>query len=466
MPGESANEGRRASTAVATSMAARALRASGRLAAFWLAARLFPAEEVGAFAYWLAAGSLAAVLGDCGLSEHLMRTLPGQRHTAVRELHAATRLRLVAGTAMAALVWVFAASLGPGGDAGGAGAFLFAAAIGLADFLAACHRAQGRFAREALESGLAAGGGVGAAAVVSFWSPSFTAFEIALGAGTGLVVLARSVPMLVWRGESGAPLELPRRILAETSWLWLKSLLGWSLLDATVILLAFMSDNVQVALFAGAVRLVGLMTQPLIALNWVFTPALAHEAAAGPDRYRDSVRRLNLVGLGAVPAGVAVCVLLGRLALAGFGAGYRAAEPALLLLAVALAFATGALSNVPLVVSGAERQVVIRALCGLVAQVATVVLIAPRHGALGAAFGVFVGLLLAKILTVSIYVRLGLPAVDRTQLALALAIATWFTLVWLAGSAARDLLLLGGGLMSATCVLVLLHRTHIFAAVE
>jgi O-antigen/teichoic acid export membrane protein len=463
-PGERRESGRRASHATLASLLARALRAAGRLGAFWMAARLFPAEEVGSFAFWLAAGTLAGVLGDLGLSEHLMRSGAAGGDGQPGLFRTALRLRLVGGGTIALLTWAVAAACRPSADAGAAGAFVFGAAVGLADFLAAARRARGRFALEAVESGLAAAGGLAGAALVTVLVPTLVAFEVALGFGTLTVVGLRLLALRSEVAAGAAPGAPAREVLTGSRWLWARSLVGWSFLDATTLLLAFVSSDAQVALFAGAARLVGLMTQPLIALNSVFTPALAHEAAAGAERFAAAVRRLNLIGLLATPAGVAACVLLGRLALAGFGSPYRAAEPALLLLALGFAVHSSLLNGVPLVVRGAERALLLATATGLLAAFLAVALTAPSGGAVAAAAGVTGGLVLAKGISAALYRRLHLPLGGWPQLALTASLCGWFAAAWLLPGLARDAVLLSGGIAGGLAALALLHRTRIFAA--
>lgn len=454
--------GGRASYAVATSTLARALRAVGRLAALWLAARSFSVAEVGSFAFWLAAGTMTGVLCDLGLAEHLMRAIPGLGAPRGDLLRASLRLRLLASLAVGAPAAVAVALVG-GGDWGAFGAFLFGLGTGLADFLAAARRSLGRFDVEAAESGLAATGGLVPAALVAPLG-SFTAFQLALGLGTTSVVLFRLAAFGREIAEPGPHRAGPpmREVLSASRWLWLKALVGLSFLDATTLLLGVLSGPAQVALFAGASRLVGVMTQPLIALNWVFTPALAHEARLGGERLRAGVRRLNLVGLVAVPAGVAVCVAAGGLALASVPGEYRAASAVLLLLALGFAVHLCALNAAPLVVLGADRALVVTSLAGLATVLATTAVLAPARGALGAAAGVVAGLAVNKLLTLALYLRHRLPLGGWRQLVLALAVSAWSVAVWATSGHLRETVLATGGLLGGAAILALLHRTRLF----
>ena len=461
-PRRASTSGRRASAATVASLAARALRAAGRLGAFWLAARHFPTAEVGSFAFWLAAGTLASMLGDLGLSEHLMRTAPATGDRAAPLLATALRLRVAAGAALALATFAVAVLVQPADVAVAAGAFVFGVATGAADFLAAARRARGRFGLEALESGVAAGGGLVCAAAAAVLGLSLGGFAVALGGSTLLVVAWR---LLVLRAETAgatSAAETGRSVVAASRWLWLRALAGWAFLDAVVLLLTFVSGAVEVALFAGAARLVGLMTQPLIALNWVFTPALAHEAAASRERFDAAVRRLNLISLLAAPAGVALCALAGRLVLAGFGAEFRAAEPALLLLALAFAVHGSVLGTGPLIVLGADRAVVLAALGGLAVTFAGVGVLSPASGAVGAAAAVLAGIAVTKLAGVGLYRRRRLPLGGALQGTLALALGGWFAAVGLAAPGlARDGLLVAGGAAGGLAALRLLHRTRI-----
>ena len=461
-PGEVPRAGRRASAAFLAGLGARALRAGGRLLAFFVAARVFPVEAVGSFAYWLAAGSLASVLADLGLAEHIMRAVPADRSAGSVLLRQATLIRVAATVPAALVVLAGAALLGPALDVGAAGAFLFGVAIGASDYLGAARRAQGRFGLEMVETALVALGALGAAAAVAASGASLAVFETTLG-GTAAVLAGLRLFSLARNPVSGPPERRGIEILIAARWLWAKALLGWAFLDATVLFLAYLSGSVEVALFASAARLVGFMTQPLLALNWVFTPALAHERAGSPDDFRSSVLRLNLVGMLLVPSGVAACGLLGGLALAGFGNAYQAAEPVLLMLALAFAIHIGVLNSVPLVVLGDEQKLVVASLLGQLVSLAACWVMAPRHGALGAAVAVLLGLLTPKLLVARIYIQRSLPVASGAQTLVAAGTVAWLASAAAASGGARLGILLAGGLVAGAAAVRLLTRTRILA---
>lgn len=449
--------------AFSRTLLARALRAAGRLLAFALAARLFSLDEVGTFAFWLAVGTFAAIASDLGLSEHLMRALPGAGERSHELVRAAIRARGAALLPASILGALIGALMGGVPEPGAAGAFAFGLAVGVADFVAAIRRGQGWFGLEAIESGLVAGAGLGAAGLAAALGGGFAGFQLALGAASLAAALwrlglARGTPH---RSERGAAMSATD-VAKEARWLWAKAVMGWGFLDATVLLLGALSDSVQVALFAGAARLVGLMTQPLIALTWMFTPVLAHASRLGRDHLDEAARRLNQMGLAAVPGALALCILFGKLGLAGFGRDYRAAEPILWLLAAGFAVHACMLSSAPLIVLERDKGAVVATLAGQLALVLTTVLSAGSFGAAGAAAGVLVGLVVPKVAMLGLYRRVELPLGGVGELATLAAVLSWCGILWQAEGWTETLALAVGAFLSGLALFTLLIRTRVF----
>lgn len=446
--------------AFSRTLLARALRAAGRLLAFALAARLFSLDEVGTFAFWLAVGTFAAIASDLGLSEHLMRALPGAGERSHELVRAAIRGRGAALLPASILGALIGALMGGVPEPGAAGAFAFGLAVGVADFVAAIRRGQGRFGLEAIESGLVAGAGLGAAGLAAALGGGFAGFQLALGAASLAMAIWRLA--LAWgKHERPAAAMSAIEVVKEARWLWARAVMGWGFLDATVLLLGALSGSAQVALFAGASRLVGFMTQPLIALAWMFTPVLAHESRLGRGRLNGAARRLNRVGLAAVPGALALCILFGKLGLAGFGRDYQEAEPVLWLLAVGFSIHACLLSSVPLIVLGRDRGVVVATLAGQIVLVFTTVLLAENLGAMGAAAGVLVGLLVTKVAILALYRSADLSLGGRRELATLAAILLWCGLLWNVGGWTESLALAVGGLFSGLALIMLLIRTQV-----
>lgn len=448
--------------ALSASFSARALRAGGRLLAFAVAAWLFPLQDVGVFSFWLAAGGLSAVASDLGLSEHLTRAVPGSPG-AMGVVRAAVRARLIAMVPAALLGWLVGLAFGGEGSVGALGAFAFGCAVGFSDFLAAVRRATGRFEVEILESGVVAGTGLAFGLLATAGGGGFDLFQVALGVGSVAAAGARAVVLAV--GSAQSPDE-PRvsRIVKDARWLWAKSLLGWGYLDATVLLVGLIAGPVQVALFAGAARLVGLMTQPLMALTAVFTPALAHEARFGREGLERMTRRLNRIGLAAVGSAFGFCVVLGRLGLAGLGSDFGPAEPVLVLLALGFAVHSSLLNTAPLVVLGWERSVVLSALGGHVVLWVTTLLAGRGLGAVGAAIGVLACFVAIKGATVAFYRRARLPLGSSADLAALIGGSVWLLGVWSASGLLRWAGLVVGALASGIVMVVLIRETEIFGA--
>ena len=432
------------------------------MAALWICARLFTVTETGHFAFWMTTGGVIALVSDFGLSEQMLRSShrnrPGQ--STVREIATVMRgLTLLLATGLTVLLLVLSQSkISPYG----LGALTFGISLGLSDFLGAARRSHGESRTEIVDSLVVSGGALALAASSLLFRRSVENFSMVLGFGACVLVLLRSTALLrsahsPYSASWGGGWALVR----ESRWLWPRSLLGWLFLDLTVLLLGLVSSASQVAVFAGAARLVGLVTQPMIALGFVFLPALAHEQTRGAAAFRELARRLNFISLLLMPGLIASALLLGRVALASLGPDYQQALPVLWILVVGYSIYACVLSNVPLIVLGRERLVVWSMTVGQVLLAMLVFVLAPSKGAIGAAIAVLVGLSAPKALILSGYRQCAQSLGGPRHLILLAAIAAWAFAVALTTGVPQVSLLIVGAFASASASWSALSRTTI-----
>lgn len=448
---------RRASRTFLLSLCARATRAGGRLLALWGCARNFSLEDTGHFAFWMTVGAVIALTTDFGLSELLLRNSTA---AVSRERHAALSIRLGTFLALGALLVPGLLLLDSSKVAVAGGALLFGFALGIADFLAAIRRAEGTTRLELAESLWVAGAALAAGVVVLFAHPSIGAFALALGGAAAFVALLRLVAIRrSSRGDNGSTWSDAARTLHDSRWLWPRSLLGWLFLEVAILIVGLISGPAPVAIFAAAARLVGLVTQPMLALSFVFLPALAREATGGIDPLRRLTSVLHRLCVLMIPALVAAPILLGRGVLASLGAEYERALPVLWILATSYAGYSCLLSSVPLIVLRQERLIVQSLVLGQGLSIAAAIALTPAYGAKGAAIAVALGLLFPKPILLFGYRRARLPVGGGFELALLLAIVAWVAIAMRLSGLPQAALLAAGGLASVLATMRLLSHT-------
>jgi O-antigen/teichoic acid export membrane protein len=459
----------RGGRAFAFAIAGRVARAAGKVLVFGVMARLFPVEDVGRFAILVAVGALAGVIADLGLTDHLGRAVPASRFGSSELVHTAARVRLSTLLPATLLAWGAMVALGTAGasTAGAIGAIGYGCATIAIDFVASVQRAHGRYDREAWESALgsfvpllAAG-----ALVLAVPDASTPTFQLMLGASAmGLAaqrLLALSSPSRDERSDPGrAGLG---QLIRAGRWFMAKALVTWATLESTPLLMARLTSVDEVALFASAMRPVGLLTHPFIALAWVFMPALAHDLAGGEPRFHQRILGLNLLSMSMIPAAVAGSLVGGGVLLGLFGEAYVAASPVLLVLTIAYAAYFGTLSGLPVVTVGRERELVLSQVATLLTTWLLLIALVPRHGAHGAALAILGGIGVSKAGLVLLYLRSGLPLGGARQATLAMVVAGWLGASLLLPAPLSFVVLGGGALTSAIACLVLLRRTVLFA---
>jgi O-antigen/teichoic acid export membrane protein len=444
------------------SMTGRGARNLSRVLAFLCVARLFSLTETGLFAFIMAIGNFTAVASDLGLSEQLMRDLPGRRHRGLEE--GAFALRLASLPLGIVIAWAVLWTINPSNRWGAAGTLTFAAAVGASDFLAAWRRAHGRFDLEALESSLPAFAALAAAAAWGARGGEFASFQVVLGGVALVVVLARfasGLTALRLPTHLAVATEYVRSAVRASRWFFVKAVVVWGTIEVAVVALKLLASDQDVALYAAALRIAGLMTFPYVVLGSVFTPALAHELARGKD-LGDATRRLNLLGLLLGHASFAACMVSAEVLLRIFGRAYVESLPVLQILALGFFVLIAAPSAVPLVVTGREKAVSLVGLATALLLVATAWWWVPRHGAIGAATASLTAYCAAKLTHLLLYRRAGLPLISGSYLIAATAVAIWLGLYLAVAGPWRLTLLIAGLAVSGTLVLRMIWHTTIF----
>jgi O-antigen/teichoic acid export membrane protein len=459
----------RGSVAFGYTFAARGIRAGGRILAFAVAARLYGMSDVGELAYLIAVGALVGCLADLGLSEYAGREYPASGFRADRLLWRAAQVRLL-GTApalslgllaVAALRWE---SL----SVAAIGSIAYGLAGSTGDFLASMHRAQGHYQKESLDVGLGILAPVVVAAGIAVAIPAsgFAGFQLVLGGSALAFTSARLVGLMGHarrRWDGSEPAIALADAVVRGRWFLAKALVTWAIFESPVIVIEHLADLEEIAVFAAAMRPAGLLTQPFIALAWVFVPVLAHDLHVGRDRLAARVVELNTIMLASVPGALAGCLLVGYLMLRLFGDAYLAAWPTLVVLAAAQSVYLGILNGIPVVTIGRERAFVISQAVALVALLVALIALVPRLGALGAAWAMMIGLAASKVPLAVLYRSARLTIVGWKIGAVLAAVAVWFALVLVAGGATGLVLLVAGGLVSALATWRLLRRAVLFA---
>ena len=201
----------------------------------------------------------------------------------------------------------------------------------------------------------------------------------------------------------------------------------WGTIEVTLVALKLLTTDQEVALYAAALRIAGLMTFPFVVLVYVFTPALAHDLARGRD-FRAATRRLNLLCLLLGHASFACCMAAAELLLRAFGRAYVESLPVLQMLAFAFLVLIAAPSTVPLVVAGREKAVSLVGLATALMLAATAWWLVPRYGAMGAAVATLAAYGASKLTYLALYRRAGLPLADGRYLAATAAVVLWLAL--------------------------------------
>lgn len=447
------------------SLLARGLRALVRVGILVLVARLFPLNDVGDFAFLYGAGTLVLGTLDLGLTAFLQREVGLYRHDVAGLEAAALRLRvltLLPGViGSAALAWLVMGDLHPSA----LGTLLFAAALVLADFLAGMRRARGDFRRESLEMVALLAGLVIGVLLYAVGDFGFHGFQASLGVCTLGVIAWRAKGILTPALPIPALGEGPEKtlfgIVAQARWFWALWVGGLILFELPPVLLRWLADPEEVALFAAAMRAVGLASQPFVVLGGVFVPSLAWHYGRSPAEYREVGSALNGLHIVSFPAFLGMSVLGGALLLRGFGGEYIEAEPSVWILAVgALVYLGAPSTGVPLI-EGRVRALAGCIVAGALVMVAAAWILIPESGHVGAAVATTAGFLTAKAGHSLLYRHSRVPAITARQAAVILATLLWAMALWVSPEGWLFPVLAGGALVSAAATIRMAGRLHL-----
>jgi O-antigen/teichoic acid export membrane protein len=449
----------------AASLSARAIRALGRVGVLLVAARLFPIDHVGEFAFLLGVGVLTAGILDFGVTSFIQREVGARSFDSAALERQALSLRLVTLPLAVLLGWWIARLINPDLSVSGLGTLVFTAALALADFLAAVRRARGEFSREPFEIGPALFGGIGTGLVVGLRGGGLTEFQWALAVGAVALVLPRVFLLrteLRVRTAAHEGLGSPVDLVIRCRWFWFLAVGALLLFELPVILLRLLAEPSEVALYASAARAVGLASQPFLVLGGTFVPSLAFQARHNQSRYRDSVQRLNAIFLAIMPTGLAAAVIGGSLLLRGFGAEYLQAMSVVWLLAVGVLIYLGPPYAGPLLVEGLEQRIAQLVAIAVATAAGLCLILVPDWGAVGAGLAVLVAYAVGEIGHVVLYRNAGLPLSHQRVLLGAAGLAGWTVGAFLAPFPLDWGLLLAGGVIGGGVAVVLLRRTVLF----
>lgn len=176
-------------------------------------------------------------------------------------------------------------------------------------------------------------------------------------------------------------------LIASCMPLWGVMLLAQLIQWSSQLLLGAWGSTTDVALFASALRTAMLTSFVLVAINSIAAPKFAamHRQGDMQGLRRTALLSVRLMLLAAVPA-LGIMLLLPEWLMGLFGHEFRAAAPALMILALGqfVNIATGSVGFL-LSMSGHERLLRLNMLIGAVLAVGLGLLLIPQHGLIGAA---------------------------------------------------------------------------------
>lgn len=170
--------------------------------------------------------------------------------------------------------------------------------------------------------------------------------------------------------------------------LWGTKVLGFSFPHLAVLLISLLMGNIEGGLFFTALRIVGLMSLPLTAINMVAAPdiAKAYHSTNGQKDVQDICRASMIILIPSVCIILLVLGLFSGVALSWFGTATTAVQPALLILA--LGFAINTLSGstgILMQLTGHERQFLLFSGASNALALIGIFVLVPVYGLVGAA---------------------------------------------------------------------------------
>jgi len=455
-----------ASSAFFASFAARGSRAIGSIGALLIAARLFSISQVGQFAYLLAIGAIVSLIFDAGVTTYVAREVAARGFRTNRLERLALIFRIAGFPLAIASGWFLARLADSSIGVAAVGTLCFAATISFTDFLSTRQRAHGRFVAELVEIVPALWGPLIISATFGVYGASFAAFQVTLGASAICFLAFR-----VWQAfRELSPQEDEERfgnirsLLWHSRWFLLSGIGGWALFESPNVILKALASHVAVALYAAALRPVGVVTHPFLVLGRMFIPSLSHDRLHDQEHFVASVRRMNLVSVALVPAGFAIAIIAGEVLLPLFGDQYVSAMPIVWILAVGSVVYMGPAKPAALIVVGAERELSVVSACGAMLLALIAVFLVPEHGAVGAAIAVLSALVGLKLAHLVLYRAHSLPGFTRGQFGIVVTTAVWIVVAWKLTVFWAVVVLAAGASVSMAATFLLLRGTRLFGA--
>lgn len=445
---------------------AKALRALVRIGLLLIAARAFTLAEVGSFAFVMGVGTLVMGLLDLGVTSLLQREVSARKGSTAALERQALYIRLLTLPIGLAIAWGLAVTVAPGIHVSAIGTLAFTGGLATVDFTAGVQRARGAYRLESLEVGPIVLGCLAVGLGVVFLEGDFHAFQWSIGLAAGVFSAQRVGDLIRQLGISAADgREAVVALIWQARWFWVMTVGALVLFEAPLILLQELATEEDVALYATAMRAVGLGSQPLVVLAAVFVPSLAYEAEAR-EIYRGSVQSLNELFLLALPASFGLTIAGGIVFLAAAGPEYQRAIPILLILAIGTLIYVGAPNAGPLLVEGFEKPLGATVFIAAATTIALCAVLIPGSGAIGAALSAAGGLIAGKAGHAFLYRIAGLPFVTRLGLKAAPVILIWAVLLVILPTTWRVSLLSVGGLVSLAVTVRLMRNQRVFGSYE
>ena len=390
-------------SAVAASTVASA--AAG-FASLWFLTQVLSKDLFGAYTFSMSVVMLLAIVGTMGLDRVLLlrvAALPTEAGV-LRGSALARRVLAFGGAAaltLAVLLWLFADRVVAAGAPPEAHFWLRALAaaivpVTLAWLAQAWFQANHRVSEATVLPGL-----VDLARAVLIG----TVFMAGGGAaGVAAAVIAAAclpVAVLAWKSRIARRESEPHRIAGEDFRLGvyfvLQNLSNQGLRYFDLVLVGLVTTAVITADYAVAARLAVLCDMGRLALKPTFTPRARRYLGSGASEgLAREYHLLRLGGLVFALAGSAGFVLFGEWLLSIFGPYASCYQPMLVLCAAYVVGAGAGMHSSYLAMSGEVRTSATIRLLSLALFVAALVVLAPRHGALGAAFAMLAAQVMAN----------------------------------------------------------------------
>ncbi len=412
MPERARPFGERGAPLLGSAAAVLALQLAGLAVNFGLQillARSLGTGGYGVYVYALRWLGLLAILCQLGLAVGSLRFVPAYAATADWShlrgfLRAGARSVLAAGVLAGALGWialaVFGDDLEPGTRRTFTLALLAVPLYGLLQVWGATLRGLGRVVRSQLPvpvlRPLFLGFGV-----LAWWLASGRETGAWLRAGSAMALnlgaAALALALLGWWLRSALPAELATAP-PQTRWrewrrvmppLMLQNLLGNLVQRLDILLIGVLLGAYEVALYAAASRVAGLLTLARKAVNAWAAPAISDLHARGRRQELGRLARRASRAIAGLSLVIGAAILLAsRPVLLAFGVDFLAARNALLLLAAGhLAASFIGPASFLLAMTGGERTVVRISATAMLASAGLYLILIPAWGLVGAAAG-------------------------------------------------------------------------------